>query len=173
MVHKARKTVSKPAKNPALEIAEYYRKKSEVFTGSDLTVGILGHPYCIYDFCLNLNTLERLTGNVRFVTPEMMPDQFKGAGAGRLPKSLFWTMGRLQFDAVEWMLTLKKVDGFIQLVTFACGPEAIVGDLLERKIKEAGKPFLRLYFEEHSGEAGIITRLEAFLDLLKYRSRAC
>jgi predicted nucleotide-binding protein (sugar kinase/HSP70/actin superfamily) len=44
---------------------------------------------------------------------------------------------------------------------------------LERRIREAGKPFLRLYFEEHSGEAGLITRLEAFTDLLKYRSRAC
>jgi predicted nucleotide-binding protein (sugar kinase/HSP70/actin superfamily) len=67
----------------------------------------------------------------------------------------------------------EPVDGFIQVTPFACGPDAIVGDLLERRIKQAGKPLLKLNFEEHSGEAGIITRLEAFLDLIKFRSRVC
>ena len=96
-------------------------------------------------------------------------------GAAKLEKKLFWTVGKLQFDALEWMLNglAEPVDGFIQVVPFACGTEAIIGDLIERRLKEAGKPMLRLNFEEHSGEAGLITRVEAFLDLIKYRRLAC
>jgi predicted nucleotide-binding protein (sugar kinase/HSP70/actin superfamily) len=173
VVNKARKELRQPLKSPGQQIAESFQAKNGETLGSKLTIGVLGHPYCIYDGCLNLNVLKRLSSLARFVTPEMLPDNFRGAGSGKLTKRLFWTMGKLQFDAVDWMLNQVKVDGFIQLVTFACGPEAIVGDLLERRIRDLKKPFLRLYFEEHSGEAGLITRLEAFIDLLRYRSRAC
>jgi predicted nucleotide-binding protein (sugar kinase/HSP70/actin superfamily) len=100
---------------------------------------------------------------------------YKGIGSGKLAKKLFWTTGRSQFDALEWMLKGQdgEPDGFIQIAPFACGPEAIVSDMLERRIKSVKKPYLKIYYEEHSGEAGIITRLEAFIDLLKYQHIAC
>lgn len=173
LLNKAKKGLRQPLESPGLKAAKAFLGRNSTENGFGLTIGVLGHPYCLYDACLNLNSLQRLDNLAALVTPEMLPFHYQGVGSGKLPKKLFWTMGKLQFDAVEWMLNEVKVDGFVQLVTFACGPEAIVGDLLERRIREAGKPFLRLYFEEHSGEAGLITRLEAFTDLLKYRRRAC
>lgn len=173
LLNKARKGIRQPLEPPGLKGVKTFFNSNSGEVGSGLTIGVLGHPYCLYDACLNLNSLQRLAKLAALVTPEMVPTHYQGVGSGKLPKKLFWTMGKLQFDAAEWMLNEVKVDGFVQLVTFACGPEAIVGDLLERRIREAGKPFLRLYFEEHSGEAGLVTRLEAFTDLLKYRSRAC
>lgn len=173
LVHKARKGLEQSFESPGYRMSLSLLDQNTVPDSSELTIGVLGHPYCLYDDCLNLNTLKSLSKMCRFVTPEMVPANFKGVGSGKLTKRLFWTMGKMQFDAVDWMLNEVKVDGFVQLVTFACGPEAIVGDLLERQIREAGKPFLRLYFEEHSGEAGLTTRLEAFIDLLKHRRRAC
>jgi len=159
--------------NPALKCLNNLSKDR---THHQLTIGILGHPYCVYDSCFNLNLLKRLTeNNVNIITPEMLPESCRGIGAGKLEKELFWTVGRYQFDALEWMLhgAETQIDGFIQVMPFACGPEAIVGDLLERRIKQAGKPLLKLSYEEHSGEAGVITRLEAFLDLIRYRSKVC
>lgn len=141
-----------------------------------LRIGLLGHPYCLYDSCLNLNLLEKLHDyQVDLLTPEMMPTEYHNRGAAKLNKDLFWTMGRFQFDALEWMLcgAGRRVDGFIQVAPFACGPEALIGDLLERRIKKEQLPLMKLHFEEHSGEAGMITRLEAFLDLINYRSRVC
>ncbi len=173
LLNKARKGMRQPLEFPGLKGGKAFLSRNSEEVGSGLTIGVLGHPYCLYDAGLNLNTLRRLDKLAALVTPEMLPPHYQGVGSGKLPKKLFWTMGKLQFDAVEWMLTEVKVDGFVQLVTFACGPEAIVGDLLERRIREAGIPFLRLYFEEHSGEAGLITRLEAFTDLLNYRRRVC
>jgi predicted nucleotide-binding protein (sugar kinase/HSP70/actin superfamily) len=169
---------SSPAKlenslTPAQQMMKEYLLAA---TGRQLTFGLLGHPYCLYDSCFNLGLLDYLAQkDVRIVTPEMTPPFFNGVGSGKLSKDLFWTLGKSQFDALDWMLSSSEpaVDGFIQVLPFACGPEAIVGDLLERKIKDAQKPLLKLYFEEHSGEAGFITRLEAFIDLVTYRRKAC
>lgn len=141
-----------------------------------LRIGLLGHPYSIYDSCFNLNILQKLVDlGADFLTPEMTPAEFHGLGSGKLGKELFWTLGRFQFDALEWMLSghPPKVDGFIHITPFACGPEAIIGDMVERRIKNAGIPLIKLHFEEQSGEAGMVTRLEAFVDLLRYRSKVC
>ena len=158
---------------PALKIIEASQPELKL---NKLTIGLLGHPYCLYDACLNLNLLQMLTSQeINFLTPEMIPLEYKGVGSGKLAKKLFWTTGRSQFDALNWMLHgyEAEVDGFIQIAPFACGPEAIVSDMLERRIKEVKKPYLKMHYEEHSGEAGIITRLEAFLDLIKYHHVAC
>ncbi|MCL6591247.1 MAG: acyl-CoA dehydratase activase-related protein [Firmicutes bacterium] len=165
--------------SPALDIIRDYQL--DPFPASvgpkRLNIGLLGHPYCIYDAAFNLNLLQLLKRNeVNVVTPEMLPKNYRGAGSGGLNKKLFWTTGRLQLDAWEWMRQDQtiRVAGFIQLSPFACGTEAVTGDLLERRIKMAKMPLLKLNFEEHSGEAGIITRVEAFLDLVRYHNaRAC
>ena len=141
---------------------------------NQIKIGLLGHPYCLYDPYFNLDLLKHLENNeINYLTPEMMPSENYGNGTRQLNKDLFWTLGRAQFDALEWMLNEQEVIGFIHVTPFACGPEAIVGDLLKRRIRMAGKPYLELNYEEHSGEAGLITRLEAFIDLVKYKNRAC
>jgi predicted nucleotide-binding protein (sugar kinase/HSP70/actin superfamily) len=165
-----------PGESPALQELAVLQKLSPFKGKPAVTIGLLGHPYCLYDACFNLDLLRILTrSQVRFLTPEQMPSEFKGLGSGQLEKDLFWTLGRSQLDALYWMLHQEEtpVDGLIQVTPFACGLEAIIGDLLARRIKQAGLPLLQLNFEEQSGEAGVITRLEAFLDLIKFRSMVC
>ncbi len=160
---------------PALDITQ----KSEPINAkesSGLRIGLFGHPYCLYDACLNLDLLKILEQQkVSIYTPEMMPKKFQGIGSGKLSKKLFWTIGKMQFDALEWLIREKEnqIDGFIHIATFACGPEAIVSDMIGRRIQKINKPFLMLDYEEQSGEAGIITRIEAFVDLIKYQHIAC
>lgn len=159
---------------PALAVFNSYQRNAEI--AATLTIGLLGHAYCLYDPGFNHNLLPFLIANrIRILTPEMLPPAFRGVGAAKLNKKLFWTTGRLQFDALDWFLSgnVGPIDGFISIAPFACGPEAIVSDMLERRIKQAGKPCLKINYEEHSGEAGIITRLEAFLDLIRYHHQAC
>ena len=43
---------------------------------------------------------------------------------------------------------------------------------ISRKVKEFKKPLLNLTVDEHTGEAGFITRLEAFVDMLYRKKRA-
>jgi predicted nucleotide-binding protein (sugar kinase/HSP70/actin superfamily) len=56
--------------------------------------------------------------------------------------------------------------------SFGCGPESLVGELLARWVKRRrGIPFMLLTIDEHSGAAGLVTRLEAFTDMLLRREK--
>lgn len=64
----------------------------------------------------------------------------------------------------------KEVDGVIHVTAFACGPDAMVDRLMELEAKKRGQiPFMSIMVDEHTGEAGIRTRIEAFVDMLRYR----
>jgi len=60
--------------------------------------------------------------------------------------------------------------GAIQILPFTCMPEIVAQGILPRVSEDTGLPVMTLIMDEHSGEAGIITRLEAFIDLLQRRN---
>lgn len=63
----------------------------------------------------------------------------------------------------------QAYDGVIQAYPFTCMPEVIAKNILPQVSEDLDIPVLTLAYDEQSGEAGIMTRLEAFVDLLKYR----
>jgi predicted nucleotide-binding protein (sugar kinase/HSP70/actin superfamily) len=65
----------------------------------------------------------------------------------------------------------RGVNGVIHLAAFGCGPESMVGEFIEDQFRAAGVPFLHINLDEHSGEAGLATRLEAFVDMLTRRKK--
>jgi len=63
----------------------------------------------------------------------------------------------------------KGFDGAIHVVPFTCMPE-IVAETINKKVSDdLNFPVLTLIYDEQTGEEGLITRLEAFTDLLKSR----
>ena len=52
----------------------------------------------------------------------------------------------------------------VYITNFGCGPDSFIMKFVERELR--GKPCLTLEVDEHSADAGIITRCEAFLDSL-------
>ncbi len=58
-------------------------------------------------------------------------------------------------------------DGIIQVYPLSCMPEIVAASILP-KVQEAYKvPIMTLIVDEHTGHAGMQTRLEAFVDLLQ------
>lgn len=57
-------------------------------------------------------------------------------------------------------------DGVIQLAPLTCMPEIVAQSILPVVSKQESIPSMTLYFDEQTGEAGMVTRLEAFIDLL-------
>ena len=64
------------------------------------------------------------------------------------------------------MYARQGYDGVIQLLPFTCMPEIVAQSILPVVSKDTGLPTLSMIFDEQSGEAGMLTRLEAFVDLL-------
>jgi len=57
-------------------------------------------------------------------------------------------------------------DGVIHLFPFTCMPETIAKSIFPKITKDLGIPILSLVIDEQTGKAGVVTRLEAFIDLL-------
>ncbi|EOD00564.1 acyl-CoA dehydratase activase-related protein [Caldisalinibacter kiritimatiensis] len=60
-------------------------------------------------------------------------------------------------------------DGIIQLLPLTCMPEIVAESILPAIQRDYGVPIMTLIVDEMTGEAGYLTRLEAFVDLLKKR----
>ena len=60
----------------------------------------------------------------------------------------------------------KDFDGIIHLLPAFCMPEITVRPILEKIHQETKIPFLSLSLDEQVAEAGINTRLEAFVDVV-------
>jgi predicted nucleotide-binding protein (sugar kinase/HSP70/actin superfamily) len=59
------------------------------------------------------------------------------------------------------------VDGVIHLMPFSCMPEIVSQNILSKVSREENIPVLSLVLDEQTGRAGYITRIEAFIDLVK------
>ncbi len=137
---------------------------------------LLGHPYLVSDSYINMNVVQKLAdlGFSVFVS-EMLPEREIRRALKLVPKVSFWTISNeILGTALHFIRDGKKeVQGLIHLVSFECGPDSLVGEVIERSLKRErkGLPYLRLEIDEHTGEAGVVTRLEAFVDMIKWRRR--
>jgi predicted nucleotide-binding protein (sugar kinase/HSP70/actin superfamily) len=60
-------------------------------------------------------------------------------------------------------------DGVVHLMPFACMPETTASGILDRVGRDLGLPVLTLILDEQESEGRIITLLEAFVDMLRWR----
>ncbi len=67
------------------------------------------------------------------------------------------------------LLSARGFDGMVHVAPFTCMPEIVAASLLPEVAQDLGLPILSLFMDEHTGEAGLETRLEAFVDLLGRR----
>ena len=63
-----------------------------------------------------------------------------------------------------------QVDGIILITAFPCGPDSMLNEMIIRRVK--GKPILNLLLDSQDGNAGIETRLESFVDIIRFRKEA-
>lgn len=62
------------------------------------------------------------------------------------------------------------VDGIIHISPFSCMPEIVAQNILPKVSKEEDIPVMSLVLDEQTGKAGYITRIEAFIDLVKEKN---
>ena len=66
---------------------------------------------------------------------------------------------------------LEGYDGVIQIFPMGCMPEIVAKSILPSISKEKDLPIMTLVVDEMTGEAGYVTRIEAFIDLLERRKK--
>lgn len=133
---------------------------------------LVGHPYNLYDEYINMDLITKLwSKGANIITPEMIDTDKANDYSLELPKRMFWSFGKRIIGSSFYLINERKVDGIIYVSSFGCGVDSVLIDIVQRKAREVGIPFTLLTIDEHTGEAGINTRIEAFIDMIKRRNR--
>lgn len=134
-------------------------------------IALIGHPYNLYDNFSNMNIFNKLKKlGYDVITPEMIDEEDMEINAASLPKRHFWTFGKRIIGSGMSLLKSSTVEGIIYLSSFGCGIDSLMEDYLARQVRRDGRiPYMKLVLDEHSGEAGMDTRLEAFIDMVRWR----
>lgn len=180
----------KKAYKIALEEHKSYKKKiKEGFWAVDLIekkislvhsekttnfkIALISHGYNLYDDFINMNIVKKLKlYGADIITIDMLEEKAVNFHAEKLSKRMFWYFGRKAMGGIAEILQNDDIDAVIYLMAFGCGIDSFVSDLIERKIRVTTDiPFIALNLDEHSGEAGLDTRLEAFIDMIAWRRK--
>ena len=145
---------------------------STQYKKNKLNIALVGHSYNLYDNYINMDIilkLKKLGANI--ITIDMIDDHIIREKSNLLNKKTFWYFGTKVLGSVYHLLDRDDIGGIIYIMSFGCGIDSFVCDLSERKIRrDKSIPFIVLTIDEHSGEAGINTRIEAFMDMIGWRS---
>jgi predicted nucleotide-binding protein (sugar kinase/HSP70/actin superfamily) len=141
----------------------------EISEDEPVNIGLIGHPYVLNDTQINHMLLSRLQQQgVAYMTPEMLSGEQKKSGIRNIVDGEYWVSEEEVIGAGGCYID-GGVHGIIGAMAFGCGPDSLMMHLVERKARSLNIPFMCLTLEEHTAEAGIITRLEAFLDMIRRR----
>ncbi len=81
--------------------------------------------------------------------------------------NMFWRCGQDILAAAVLIREDPRLSA-IYVTNFNCGPDSFLVGYFRHMMQ--GKPFLELELDEHTADAGIITRCEAFFESLRMRS---
>lgn len=135
---------------------------------SDKNILIVSHPYIEHDKYIGYPVIKYLKDNkYNIIYSDINKGIVKESNEYRkLSKMLYWKYNKNLLNGV--LEYADKVKGIIFISTFPCGPDAMVNDLVIRKMKN--KPILNLVIDEQDASAGLYTRLESFIDILEQKS---
>ncbi len=150
-----------------------------------LKVGIIGEIYTIIEPFVNLE-IERKLGHMgvevkRSITPTSWIEHHLGLGQiGMSDERKKWKAAKPYLSTLVGghgretvgsavIYAEEGVDGIIQIFPLNCMPEIVAESILPSIQRDYDIPILSLIVDEMTGEAGYLTRLEAFVDLLKKR----
>ncbi|MBI4302663.1 MAG: hypothetical protein HY664_08660 [Chloroflexi bacterium] len=138
-----------------------------------MTIAVIGHPYVLFDEYINHKLIRRLQGmGVRVVTAEMAGEEDLALSLKKLAGRAYWTFEDEIVGAGGHYLE-RNVDGIISVVAFGCGPDSLMIDLLQRQARKVPtKAYMSLTIDEHTAEAGLVTRLEAYVDMIRRRKNS-
>ena len=125
-------------------------------------VVVTGRPYNLYDERLNL----RLGQNLAKIGMSSLPMDFIDVSSIGLEdfSFMYWGLGGQILRTAKFIKGHPNLFG-LHLTNFGCGPDSFIEHFYRFIMGE--KPYLILELDEHSAVAGVMTRLEAYKNVLE------
>ncbi|MDD2376925.1 MAG: acyl-CoA dehydratase activase-related protein [Clostridia bacterium] len=142
-------------------------KQNELLLFDDkLKVLIVSHSYNTYDEYIGgpvVNYLKEL--NVTPIFADIVDKKLANKEANNISEKIYWAYNRELLGGIE--VYKDRVDGIILITTFPCGPDSLANEMITKRVKN--KPIITIILDEQDGSAGMITRIESFIDILQIR----
>ena len=141
---------------------------------TSLRIALIGHPYNLFDTDINKDILALIKSlGMEILTSDSLSEGEIDRQISDLSKEIYWSSGREIVGSLFHFLS-GGVDGVIFLTSFKCGIDALLQEFTKRRLRVQGGtsiPLLVLSFDEHTGREGLITRLEAFRDVMEQQKK--
>jgi len=124
---------------------------------------VIGRPYNTGDPALNLSMIEKLI-NLDVVP---IPLDYLPLGSEHITRDypqMYWPNGQRILAGARIVSRDERLHA-VYMGNFRCGPDSFLAHFVYEEM--AGKPYMEIEVDEHSADAGMITRYEAFLDSLR------
>ncbi|MBN2724095.1 MAG: activase [Deltaproteobacteria bacterium] len=128
-------------------------------------IALLGRPYNAFTKDANMGIPLKFTSRGCSIIPfDMLP-----VAESSIFDNMYWYYGQQDMKASSFLKSENNI--YITYITnFSCAPDSFM--LHYVKWMMGSKPFLILELDSHSADAGVDTRIEAYLDIIEgYRSR--
>ncbi|MBI5195545.1 MAG: CoA protein activase [Nitrospirae bacterium] len=158
---KVKKALNK-AKEKQSEFQREIQEKGRSILSSlrERTIVIIGRAYNSFDSGVNLQIPQKLASlNVLAIPMDFLPLDSMDI-SDRWPQ-MYWKSGKRIIQSARIVRDNPMLYP-IYISNFNCGPDSFIFEYFKEEIGK--KPFLFLEIDEHSADAGAITRCEAFLD---------
>jgi len=142
------------------------KRGKEVVDGlkpDDTALVIVGRAYNTMDSGINLELPQKLREMGTIAIPFDMLD-LDSATDETLGVDMYWRSGQKILATAKMTKNDERLFA-VYITNFGCGPDSMITHFY--KDLSGGKPFLQLEIDEHSADAGAITRCEAFLDSIR------
>ena len=137
-----------------------------------LSVVIMAHGYNLFDERISLNLIKKLDKmGVKSYTALNVTKENAIKSIEDMGEIQYWANELELTGTAAYYMINNKVDGIIALSAFGCGPDSLMVDEVQYHAKEKNLPMIHINIDEHTGEAGFVTRIEAFVDMLFRKKR--
>ena len=138
-----------------------------------ITVAVIAHGYNLYDERVSMKIFDKLESlDVKTYSAQNLTLEQMQEGLNSMKSKLYWANEYEITGASAHFIKDKKIDGIITINAFGCGPDSLMLERIGRFARKSAKPVLNLSIDEQTGEAGFVTRIEAFVDMLYRKKRS-
>ena len=162
LVRKALRHALDKQKGFSMDLLRHGRKILTHRSEKEPLIVVTGRPYNLYDERLNL----RLGRNLARIGMEALPLDFIDDSAVDLSDfpGMYWGLGARILRTARWIRQHPFAFG-LHLTNFSCGADSFLEHFYKHIMGD--KAYLILELDEHSAVAGVMTRLEAFRNVVE------
>ena len=138
-----------------------------------INIALIAHGYNLYDERVTMKIFDKLEKlDARVFTADQLTLEQMNEGLNSMKSKLYWANEYEMTGAAAHYIQDRNIDGIVTINAFGCGPDSMMLERISRFARKSSKPILHLSIDEQTGEAGFVTRLEAFVDMLYRKKRS-